>query len=344
MSLEPNDVELFSWIEKNWSSASIDLFTNNMPESIARESPIDFSFEAYEDSRQEAKNLFISELSKLYGVKREMITPTISGSEAIYLALLRIRQKSDQIGMILPDYAPMLDVAQSLNFRVKSLKPRQIKRGDTPVAVSIPNNPTGAVHNLIGSVRELPAFWEQPVYVDETFLEFLGENARTCFKPSRSMLVSATTVKYYGLTDTKVGWIFADEEDSDWFRRSMNLITPVIPQYPLWISYQALKHKKYFDSIVREIVPVNMKIVDEFVSDIEGLSWTKPEGTPFGFVKTGTHGSIPLCTDILQRTGVLLGPGRYFGDDTGFRLSFVIPEGQLIKALEKLRDYFRTKA
>ncbi len=344
MSFVPRDVGIFGWIKDNRASSSIDLFTNNMPESIARGSPIDFSFEAYENSRENARDLLVSELSRIYKVEPDMITPTVTGSAAIFLALLFIRQKSDQIGVLPPEYPPIIEVSRSLGFDVKTLRSHQIKRGDIAVALSIPKNPTGTVRKLLQSVEELPAFWEQPVFVDETFLEFTGKNPETSFEPGSSMLVSSSTTKYYGLTDLKVGWIFADEENTQWLGRAENLITPVMPQYPLWVSYQALKHKDYFDSIVSKRISANTKIVDDFVNDVEVLSWKKPEGAPFGFIRTGSRGSVPLCLDILLRTGILLGPGRYFGDDTGFRLSFVLPEEQLTEALDKLKTYFQAKA
>lgn len=342
MFFQPAKVGLFEWIHRNWSSSRYNLYSNNMPEWIARESPIDFSFEAYEGARNDAKELFVSELSKLYGVKQECITPTISGSEAIFLAEFKIRQDYESLGLVFPDYAPMIDGAGSLGFKIEKLSPEELETYTGPIAASIPNNPTGHSKKFRDLLSKRLESQPATSFVDETFLEFMGVDSRTAFVGGRSMLVSSTMVKYYGISDTKVGWMFADEEDSAWLGRTMDLVTPVIPPYSLWISYQALKNKGYFDSTVRKIILDNIKVVDSFVEEVKGLEWSRPESAPFGFVHTGKPGSVALCSDILQKTGVFLGPGEYFGDDYGFRISFANSREELEAALQRLREFFNS--
>jgi aspartate/methionine/tyrosine aminotransferase len=343
MYFNPRKINIFEWIVENSKKCKYNLSRNNMPDYIARRSGIDFSFESYEKNRASAENLFVEAVSKLYGVPQDCIIPTISGSEAIYVALLYMRRLSRKLTIFRPEYEPIFSVAESLGFAVvyKDLQSIDLEDVQEPFACSLPNNPIGTSHPVMleGAAQDkglLPLR-----YFDETFSEFRSVKGKTVFHEGRSIITSSTMVKYYGLSDLKVGWILADSSEKEYFTNIMNAVTPSIPPYSLWISYQALQEKSYFDKEVAEMVKTNTEIVDKFVESTPGLEWEKPDGTPFGFVHLKTRNSKDLCQDILDRTGVLLGPGKYFGDDAGFRLCFTLPPESLNEGLKLLGDYFK---
>jgi aspartate/methionine/tyrosine aminotransferase len=343
MYFNPRKMNIFEWIVENSKKCKYNLSRNNMPDYIARRSGIDFSFESYEKNRANAENLFVEAVSKLYNVPLDCITPTISGSEAIYIALLHMRRLSRKLTVFIPEYEPIFSVAESLGFEViyKDLLSIDLEDVQQPFACSLPNNPIGTSHPVMlegaSQDQEIMPFR----YFDETFSEFRSTKGKTVFHEGRSIITSSTMVKYYGLSDLKVGWILADSSEKEILSNTMNAVTPSIPPYSLWISYQALQEKSYFDKEVAEMVKTNTEIVDNFIENTPGLEWEKPEGTPFGFVHLKTRNSKELCEDILNRTGVLLGPGKYFMDDKGFRLCYTLQPEDLSQGLKLLGEYFR---
>jgi len=333
----------FEWLVENSKKCKYNLSKNNMPDYIARKSGIDFSFESYEKNRGNAENLFVEAVSKLYNVPQDCVTPTISGSEAIYIALLHLRRKSRKLTIFIPEYEPIFSVAESLGFEVvyKALGSIDLEDVQQPFACSLPNNPIGTSHPVMLEGASQDEEIMPLRYFDETFSEFRSVKGKTVFHEGRSIITSSTMVKYYGLSDLKVGWILADSSEKEYFSNTMNAITPSIPPYSLWISYQALQEKDYFDKEVAGMMKVNTEIVDNFIQNTPGLEWEKPDGTTFGFVHLNTRNSRELCQDILDRTGVLLVPGKYFGDDTGFRLCYTLQPDDLSQGLKLLGEYFR---
>ncbi len=334
---------LFEWIVENGRKAKYNLSRNNMPDYIARQSGIDFSFETYEKNRDSAQKLFVEAVSNLYNVPEDCVTPTISGSEAIFISLLYIRRFSGRIKIFLPEYEPIFNVAESLGFDVeyRDLKDLDAEDLDIPFGCSLPNNPIGTSNRLFLGEAAHDEGPRPMRYFDETFAEFRKKKGTTVFHENRSIIASSTMVKYYGLSDLKVGWILADSSLKEHLVNTMNGVTPSIPPYSLWISYQAMKEKPYFDKEVEELVKTNTEIVGKFINSTPGLEWEEPDGTPFGFVHVKTRNSKELCQDILEKTGVLVGPGKYFGDDSGFRLCFTLPPEDLSMGLKDLGDYFR---
>jgi aspartate/methionine/tyrosine aminotransferase len=343
MYFNPRKINIFEWIVENSKRSKYNLSKNNMPDYIARKSGIDFSFSSYEKNRASAEGLFVEAVSKLYNVPQDCITPTISGSEAIYIALLNMRMLSGKLTVFIPEYEPIFSVAESLGFEVvyKELKSIDFEDIHEPFACSLPNNPIGTSNPVILEGASQDEDFIPLRYFDETFSEFRRAKGKTVFHEGRSIITSSTMVKYYGLSDLKVGWILADPSQKEHFSNILNAVTPSIPPFSLWISYQALQEKSYFDKEVAELVETNCEIVDKFIESTPGLSWEKPDGTPFGFVLISTRNSKDLCQDILDRTGVLLGPGKYFGDNNGFRLCFTLPPESLTESLKLLGDYFR---
>ena len=333
----------FEWLVENSKKCKYNLSKNNMPDYIARKSGIDFSFESYEKNRGNAENLFVEAVSKLYNVPQDCVTPTISGSEAIYIALFHLRRKSRKLTIFIPEYEPIFSVAESLGFEVvyKALGSIDLEDVQQPFACSLPNNPIGTSHPVMLESASQDEEIMPLRYFDETFSEFRRVKGKTVFHEGRSIITSSTMVKYYGLSDLKVGWILADSSEKEYFSNTMNAITPSIPPYSLWISYQALQEKGYFDKEVAGMMKVNTEIVDNFIQNTSGLEWEKPDGTTFGFVHLNTRNSRELCQDILDRTGVLLVPGKYFGDDTGFRLCYTLQPDDLSQGLKLLGEYFR---
>ncbi len=342
-TFEPVDLSLFNWLWNNTPKCKFNLSKNNMPDEMARRSPIDFSFESYEKNRSSAQSLLKEALSSLYRVPLECIIPTLSGSQAIYVAMLRLRQLTSSISIPSPEYEPISTVAESLGFsisRIDLIRDGKPSLNDT-IACSLPNNPLGTSPSSIWKHAE-SSNSETPGYYDETFSEFREKKGTTVFNEKKNVITSSTMVKYYGLSDLKVGWIFSPSEHVDWFRTAMQLVTPVIPPYNSWISYQALKNKAFFDKEVPEFLKQNIEIVSEFVDNTHGIEWEKPEGTSFSFIHVKTDNSEQLCLSILEKTGVLLGPGRYFGEENGFRLCYTIEPEKVKEALDLVSDYFES--
>lgn len=96
----------------------------------------------------------------------------------------------------------------------------------------------------------------------------------------------------------------------------------------------------------------NLKIVQAFIDQNSSIcEWTSPEGAPIGFIRFMRSGrpvdDIVLCTQLLERVGLLLVPGRKcFGDGENFpgyvRLGFGGDIEELTAGLDALQSFLNT--
>src|SRR5262249_23159752 len=80
-------------------------------------------------------------------------------------------------------------------------------------------------------------------------------------------------------------------------------------------------------------------LVDRFVARADGaFCWVDPPQTAvFGWIRDRRGRDLfPLLERGIETNGVLVGPGRFFGDPSGFRLSWTAPVDVLTPGLAAL--------
>ncbi len=83
-------------------------------------------------------------------------------------------------------------------------------------------------------------------------------------------------------------------------------------------------------------------------AELPGVEFIEPLGGGFlffrvdGAVTTSVAQSRSFCETLLERHGVALAPGEPFGDDRWVRLSYLVPERELQRGVERIAEFIRT--
>ena len=148
--------------------------------------------------------------------------------------------------------------------------------------------------------------------------------------------------KIYSMAGTRVGWaVTSDKKAYDILenRRSYDSICNGV--FDELISAIALENSDSMLARARAIVEPNKKIVDEWIKrqprlSVYGESFTTTRLVHYDY----DIDEVELCTDIYEKTGVLLCHGDCFEEKKCFRLGFGFGDSELLqKGLEALGGY-----
>ncbi len=153
-------------------------------------------------------------------------------------------------------------------------------------------------------------------------------------------MTCSTMTKFYGLGRLRVGWILADKQTAHNLWNAERLTSGHIPEYSLWLARQVLKRRERFVARARKIYNENLALVARFAKETEDVTETRLGGAPFCLVKYRKGpDSISFGRKLLQKVGVLVSPGDYFGAPKAFRLCFTCDKTSLKQGLGLLAHY-----
>lgn len=343
----PEDIRLIRWIEDKMHLAKYNLSLSGLDEPDFASMGIDTSLESMKREASDTAGYFKKILCDLYGYDMNDVFLTTGGSEAIFLISLLSKAYGMRVFTGIPEYEPIFNVPRNMGNPVESYQYRELpssistKSGRKAVFLSNPNNPLGNLHsgNYLAELSESVGK-NGLVYVDEAFLEFvMEEKPHSVYDGNPDLIINGSLTKFYGFSGMRVGWIVADREKI----QKLNIIRTITgtrnPSYPLWIAGQCLLNRKKFQERSRKIVQPNLKILSSVVETHESISWDMPHHAPFGLVRyTKNVDSQNLCDLALEKYGLFLDPGDYFGEPRSFRICFT---GNPLKFAEAMDVFTR---
>lgn len=343
--MRPARDELFDWIIRLGPASKYNLTASGLSEPDLRTMGIDTSFEKFAAEKDEHERTFVEEVARRYRVEPDSVTPTNGGSEAIFL-VYSVLGPGGRAAVPLPNYPPMFTVPRSLGMKVQgSLTTRSWSRGSI-FGLTDPNNPAGmsldeeAVETLADSAKP-----GSTIYINETYREFtFPENPYTHFGQTNNIVTSNTMTKFFGLGRLRVGWILANKRQARQLLYAKWAVSGHDSSYSLWIATQVLRQRSKFVERAHEIYSQNAKLVRRFLEGTEGVS-ARLGVAPFCLVHySGRIGSIALARELLDKTGVLVSPGDFFGAPGSFRLCFTTDKETLEGGLTALSEFFNERS
>ncbi|HLH85836.1 MAG TPA: aminotransferase class I/II-fold pyridoxal phosphate-dependent enzyme [Thermoplasmataceae archaeon] len=340
------DIELIRWIVEKSPVSKHNLSLSGLPEPDFSEMGVEIKPEDQFQVNRNAQDMFLQTLEDVYGFPRENVLLTTGGSEAIFLLSLLAWKRGLKVAVRTPEYQPIFRVPENLGVPVRLVgnwdELDRLLASGSAAFLSNPNNPVGTFL-LPGQIEELVSRIKGDafVYVDEAFLEFkFQKKPESVFFEDDRLVVNGSMTKFYGFSNYRVGWIASSKKnihDLSILRTSTGISNPA---YPLWIAYQALLNRSRFQERALKIIPATRQTLKDFVETEPGLSWEYPSASSYALV----HYDLPdpseeLCRKILDSTGVLLGPGSYFGSEKSFRVCITPEPEKFREALESLKSY-----
>ncbi|MEM0156526.1 MAG: pyridoxal phosphate-dependent aminotransferase [Thermoplasmataceae archaeon] len=346
----PQDVRLLRWIEERMHLARYNLSLSGLPEPDFQSMGVNTSLEDMKRETSSPDQYFINILSDLYGYDPAGIFLTTGGSEAIFLISLMARAMDASVFTGVPEYEPIFNVPANMGVRTVTAPFDKLPEiltsasGRKAVFMSNPNNPLGSLHDrkYLKDVRGSVSTGDF-VYVDEAFLEFtLKDRPESVYDGNPDIMVNGSMTKFYGFSGMRVGWIVTSPEKIRILDRLRDITGTRNPTYPLWIAGQCLLNRKRFQERARTVVEPNLRLLSSVVKDAPALSWVPPRHAPFALIKySGNMDSVELCTAALEKYGLFLDPGDYFGQPKSFRLCFTGAPDEFKESMEVFSGFVR---
>jgi len=339
--LHPTNDRLFSWILGLGPTARYNLTSSGLSEPDLSAMGIETSFEKFAADKDQHERRFAEEVAALYKVEPENVLPTNGGSEAIFLVYAVLGNGMSAV-VPLPNYGPMFTVPESLGMEVRNTLSARPTSTGAIFGLTDPNNPTGKSLDagLVQTLATASRGRNSTVFINETYREFTFRSAPpTHFGTAHGVVVCSTMTKFYGLGRLRVGWVIADKNAARKLLYAKWAVSGHDSEYSLWIATQVLRKRSKFIERARSIHSRNIRLVRRFLSVTNGVS-AELGVAPFCLVRyKGGLGSVAFAKALLNKTGVLVSPGDFFGAQRTFRLCFTAEEPALRAGLQELSGF-----
>ncbi|MDY9921184.1 MAG: aminotransferase class I/II-fold pyridoxal phosphate-dependent enzyme [Synergistota bacterium] len=290
--------------------------------------------------------------------KPEMVLTFHGGTGANSAVLTGMLEKGDNVVAVMPNYQQHYSIPEALGIEVRPLRlekedgykidPERLDSlTDSKtklITLTNPNNPTGAYMSA-EELRKIIAIAEKNgsyILCDEIYRGLADEYMPSIVDLYEKGIATSSMSKIYSMAGTRVGWaVTRDKNAYDILenRRSYDSICNGV--FDELISAIALENSDKMLARGRAVVRPNKKIVDEWIKmqprlSVYGESFTTTMLVHYDY----DIDEVELCTDIYEKTGVLLCHGDCFEEKKCFRLGFGFGDSELLQnGLDTLGGY-----
>jgi aspartate/methionine/tyrosine aminotransferase len=280
---------------------------------------------------------------------------TIGANDLIHRALAG---PGDRVVSITPTYQQHTSIPTSLGADVVELRLqakdgylpdldqlRTLARGAKLIAMTNPNNPTGALmgHDMLMEIAAIARENNAWVLSDEVYRG--TEQAGDTLTPSMADLYekgigTAGMSKAFSLAGLRLGWIAAPREIIDAVNIHRDYNTISVGMIDDHFATMALESVDRITARSRAIVRRNLAILDDWVAATPGLSFVKPQaGTTAMLAYDSDMPSREFCLKLLTDTGVMFVPGDVFGMEGHVRIGYACDTDVLHQGLARVGDW-----
>jgi len=351
LSFKHEEFQLLDWLNENVQRAKFNLASSGVEAPNLEE----FGIETNPNSLVGLRTAKLEEsLGRVYGVPTDEVLTCGGSTMSIFLAISSIVKSGDEVVIPMPNYPPEYKVTRILGAKVREIGSsyedsfrlnigsilNAISGNTKLVVLTNSNNPTGLKISKkdLEEIIDFAARKDVLVFVDETFREFADDPAPMARLFGDNVIVASSMTKYYGLGDIRVGWLVAEKTILERIKALNKWVSIEIARLSYMIAIEALEKKKLFDERTRSLTRQNLLLGREFMrNNSQYLEWVEPDGAPFGFPKVKMpFSSVDLCKILIDRFGVLVGPGEFFEYPGHFRLCLTRSPEKTKQGLEAL--------
>jgi aspartate/methionine/tyrosine aminotransferase len=280
-------------------------------------------------------------LSTLYtDVSPNNILTVHGGTGANNMVMNELIEPGDNVVAFLPNYQQHYAIPESLGVEVRSLLLRKedsylpdidalralVDEKTRLITLSNPNNPTGAfidrdlLAKVAGVAKKVGAF----VLCDEIYRGLADEYMTSVVDVYERGIATSSMSKVFSMAGTRLGWVVTnDEKMFDRLENRRSYDTICCGPFDELITAIAMEHSDKILERSKNIVRPNRVILDDWISTQPHLSCANESlGTTAFFTYDYDIETEALCTDIFDKTGVLLCHGGCFDVPKAFRLGY----------------------
>jgi aspartate/methionine/tyrosine aminotransferase len=296
------------------------------------------------------------------GATIDHVEVTNGGSEANFITTFRLVEPGDEVVMLVPNYMQTWGLARAFGGVIREWRLVEDRaagrwRADLGALESLvtaktklivicnPNNPTGArltAGDLDGIARiaDKHGAW---VLSDEVYrgAELDGHETATMWGRSERAIVTSGLSKAYGLPGLRIGWILGPPSliATLWSYHDYVTIAPgALSDRLARIAVAPERRARLFER-TRAILRANLPIVEQWMRDIGGFTWIRPEAGAIVYARYAHRiNSTELVTRLRVEKSVLVVPGDHFGMDGYLRVGFGEPSDYTKTGLGRLGE------
>jgi aspartate/methionine/tyrosine aminotransferase len=307
-------------------------------------------------------------IAALYpGAGIDHVEVTNGGSEANFIATLRLVDAGDEVVMLVPNYMQTWGLSRAFGGTIREWKLVEdhaagrwradltslqdlVSARTKLIVICNPNNPTGArltASDLDGIARVAAAHgaW---VLSDEIYrgAELDGVEAASMWGRYDRVVITSGLSKAYGLPGLRIGWVVAPPAltASLWSYHDYTTIAPgALSDRLARVALEPRRRSRLIER-TRGILRANLPVLEGWLrDDFAGFHWLRPEAGAILYVRYDQRvNSTVLVTRLREEKSVLIVPGDHFGMDGYLRLGFGEPQAYMREGLSRLRDLLRS--
>lgn len=277
-----------------------------------------------------------------YGVDESEVLVTAGATHANFLAAATALSLADGDEVLVerPGYDPLVHTPSGVGGEVTrfmrpadsgyALLPERVRNAVTEetamVTVTNRHNPTGLLssRSALEDIAQVAHDEDTYLLVDEVYGPYTHDDAGGAFGGVTAAglpntVATGSFTKFHGLGGLQIGWLIGPEPFLSRAREVfMHVPTVAAPSRALARRFFAHRDELVADS--REHLRANHDLLASFVDGRPDLSGEIAEGCTFGLVGHERVDGDEL-TEAAWAAGVLVVPGRFFGEPSGIRLS-----------------------
>lgn len=299
-------------------------------------------------------------IAALYpGATADEVLVTVGAAEANYLAVTTFLEPGDEVVVVLPNYMQVWGVARNHGATVREVHldidagwaldsavlDAAVGPATRMICVCNPNNPTGRIMtepemDAVVAVAERSGAW---LLADEVYRGAERERDETPSFHGRydRVLAQGSMSKAYGLPGLRVGWTVgpAHAVAAMWRRHEYTTITATMLSNQLTAMALSPDVRPRILARTRQLLRGGYGLLREWLDEQDGVfSGRPPDAAAIAFLRYDLPiGSTAWMERLRDEHGVLIVPGDHFGLDRHIRLSFAVPEPQLLEGLDRIR-------
>lgn len=278
---------------------------------------------------------------------------TIGANHMVYQALV---DPGDKVVAVVPTYQQHTAIPRSMGAEVVELALRAeddwlpdwdaldaLAEGASVIALTNPNNPTGALIDRAGLDRLVAIARKHDAWIlcDEVYRGAeQGETMPSIADLYDKGISTGSTSKAFSLAGLRLGWIVGPKDLLEACERHRDYTTISVGMIDDYFATMALENAGAILERSRAIVRGNLSVLRDWVADEARVDFVAPQaGTTALLRVAGMTDSYAFCEQLVRETGVMLTPGVVMGMEGYLRIGYACAPDVLEAGLARLSDW-----
>ncbi len=310
---------------------------------------------------------FIKEFNANYST--EEIIVTVGAKQALYNSIQTLIAPSDEVIIPAPYFVSYIDMVKLaggkphiVNTKIENkfkITAKEFEENITSKTKALlfcnPGNPTGSVYNKteLSDIIEVALKNNIIIFSDEIYEKLIYDSLKYTSVSSFGEKIKNNTIiingvsKAYAMTGWRLGYACAPREVISGMGKIQSHSTSNACTISQYASIAALNGSQQCVEDQREIFEKRRNFVAEYLNDIQGVSFTLPEGAFYFFINiekilsssSNIKTSKEFCLNMLNEAHVATVPGSAFGMENYIRLTYAKSMDELKTAMERFKKF-----